>query len=132
MTSTNYTKPSILIVREKLGDDIDLTALLLNKNISLIRVESGTEALSVFQTNPAIALAMINADLPGLNGYDTALEIRKLSPGIPIILLVNYVNTDSIRLSILVGCTRILQNPVDPDELNTIVEQNLIKREKYV
>jgi DNA-binding NtrC family response regulator len=70
---------------------------------------------------------MINADLPGLNGFDTAIEIRKLSPGIPIILLVNYVNTDSIRLSILTDCTRMLQNPVDPDDLETVVEHCLFK-----
>jgi CheY-like chemotaxis protein len=132
LTSTNYTKPSILIAREKLANDSDLAGLILNKNISLLRAESGPEALLALQKNPALSLAMINADLPGLNGFDTAIEIRKLSPGIPIILLVNYVNTDSIRLSILTDCTRMLQNPVDPDELNTIVEQNLIKRETYV
>ena len=129
MTSTNYTKPSILIAREKLANDSDLAGLILNKNISLLRAESGAEALLVLQTNPALSLAVINADLPGMNGFDTALEIRKLSPGIPIILLVNYVNTDSIRLSILTECTRMLQNPVDPDDLETIVEQYLVKSE---
>jgi DNA-binding NtrC family response regulator len=72
---------------------------------------------------------MIDADLPGLNGFDTTFEIRKFSPGVPIILFVNYVNIESIRLSIRVGCTRMLQNPVDPDELDTIVEQYLIKSE---
>jgi len=129
LTSTNYTKPSILIAREKLANDSDLAGLILNKNISLLRAESGAEALLVLQTNPALSLAVINADLPGMNGFDTALEIRKLSPGIPIILLVNYVNTDSIRLSILTECTRMLQNPVDPDDLETIVEQYLVKSE---
>ncbi len=127
MTNDNSIKTAILIAREKPDRDHDLAALLLNKNISLIRVETGIEALSVFRTNPAIALAMINADLSLLNGYETSLKIRKLSPTIPIILFVNYVNTDSIRLSILAGCTRILQNPVNPEELETIVEQYLIK-----
>jgi CheY-like chemotaxis protein len=100
LTHNNSIKTAILIAREKPDRDHDLSALLLNKNISLIRVESGTEALSVFRTNPAIALAIINADLSLLNGYETSLKIRKLSPTIPIILFVNYVNTDSIRLSI--------------------------------
>ncbi len=131
MTNGNFLKPTILIARENPGEDNDLAGLLLNKNISVIRVESGSEALRVFQTNPAISLALINADLPGLNGFDTAHEIRKLSPSLPIILFVNYVNIESIRLSIMVGCTRMLQNPVDPDELDTIVEQYLLKREDY-
>ena len=125
MTNGNFTKPTILIAREKLGDDSDLAGLMQNNNIDLVRVESGNEALLALQTNPAISLAMITADLPGLNGFDTALEIRKLSPGIPIILLVNYVNADSIRLSILTDCTRMLQNPVDPDDLETVVEHCL-------
>ena len=129
MINGNYIQPIILIARGKSDGDNDLAGLLLNKNISVIRVESGSEALYVFQTNPAISLAMINADLPGLNGFDTAHEIRKLSPSLPIILFVNYVNIESMRLSILVGCTRMLQNPVNPDELDTIVEQYLVKSE---
>ena len=131
MKSGNYTKPTILIAREKLGDDSDLAGLLLNKNIALVRVQSGTEALLAMQTNPDISLAMINADLPDLNGFDTALEIRKLSPTIPLILLVNYVNADSIRLSILTDCTRMLQNPIDPDDLETIVDQYLIGQDVF-
>ncbi len=126
MTNNNFIKPAILIAREKPDWDNDLAGLMLNKNIKLIRVESGTEALNAFRTNPAIAIAMINADLPGLNGFDTSHEIKMLSPDLPIILFVNYVNLDSIRLSILAGCTRILQNPVNPDALLTIVEQYLL------
>ncbi|MCX6307114.1 MAG: response regulator [Bacteroidetes bacterium] len=132
MINGNYIQPIILIARGKSDGDNDLASLLLNKNISVIRVESGSEALRMFQTNPAISLALINADLAGLNGFDTTHEIRKLLPEVPIILFVNYVNIDSMRLSILVGCTRMLQNPVDPDELETIVEQYLIKCKNYV
>lgn len=131
MTNGNFIKSTILIAREKLDEETDLTVLLQNINISVIRVESGTEALSVCRSNPSISLAMIDADIPGLNGFDTTMQIRKLQPTIPIILFVNYVNIDSIRLSILVGCTRMLQNPVDPDELETIVEQYLFKRKNY-
>jgi DNA-binding NtrC family response regulator len=129
LTNGNYIKTTILIAREKPVADHDLAVLMLNNSITVIRVESGSEAVRVFQTNPAISLAMIDADLPGLNGFDTTFEIRKFSPGVPIILFVNYVNIESIRLSIRVGCTRMLQNPVDPDELDTIVEQYLIKSE---
>ena len=125
-------KATILIARKKADGVLDLAGLILNKNIVIIRVESGTEALSVFQTNPAISLAMLNADLPGLNGFYTTLEIRRLSPAVPIILFVNYINMNSFRLSTLVGCTRMLQNPVAPDELNTIVNQYLIKREDNI
>jgi DNA-binding NtrC family response regulator len=127
LTNGNYIKTTILIAREKPVADHDLAVLMLNNSITVIRVESGSEAVRVFQTNPAISLAMIDADLPGLNGFDTTFEIRKFSPGVPIILFVNYVNIESIRLSIRVGCTRMLQNPVDPDELDTIVEQYLLK-----
>ena len=129
MTNDNFKKATILIARENPDRDNDLACIMLNKNISVIRVETGIEALRVFQINPAIDLVMINADLPGMNGFDTSMEIRKLSPAVPIILFVNYVNTDSIRLSTLTGCTRMLQNPVDPDQLATIVNQYFIKSE---
>ena len=131
MTNGNFIKSSILIAREIPGKENDLSVLLLNKSIKVIRVGSGNEALRVFQTNPAVSLVMINAELPGLNGFYTTFEIRKLSSTVPVILFVNYVNTDSMRLSILVGCTRMLQNPVDPVELDTIVNQYLLQPEVY-
>ena len=131
MTNGNFIKSTILIAREKLGEENDLAVLMLNKDIKIIRVESGYEAINIFIANPGISLAMINADLPDMNGFDATQKIRKLSPTVPIILFFNHGNLDSIRLSILVGCTRMLQNPVDPDELDTIVNQYLIQPEVY-
>jgi DNA-binding NtrC family response regulator len=131
LTNGNFIKPTILIARQKPGEEKDLAVLLQNKNISVIRVESGSDALSVCLSNPSLSLAMIDADIPGLNGFETTLQIRKLSSTIPIVLFLNYGNLDSIRLAILVGCTRILQNPVDPAELDTIVNQYLIQTYDY-
>ena len=125
MTNTNNIKATILIASEKPDRDNNLAGLIRNKNITISRVESGNEALNVFQTKPTISLFLIDAVLPGMNGFDTTREIRRMSPTVPIILFVNYTNMNSFRLSTLVGCTRMLQNPFDPDELETIVNQYL-------
>ncbi|MFZ4564121.1 MAG: response regulator [Bacteroidales bacterium] len=119
-----------ILVSRKAGAELNDIALLLERNdIKILMAESGPETIKQFCNHPETDLVLINADLPTINGFDTTLMIRQLNKDIPIILFINYSNHDSLRLATMVGCTRILQNPVDPDELDTIVEQYRIKSE---
>jgi two-component SAPR family response regulator len=68
---------------------------------------------------------LIDSDLKEINGYDITLKIREINTSIPIILLVNFSSIASLRLSNMVGCSQLLQNPVPPEELETIVLKHL-------
>lgn len=121
MKSKTYSKSTILIVRKKSANQRDLTSLRYNDHINFITATSGYEAIRLLRDHLETTLVLINDDLPGMNGFDTTFKIRQISYEIPIILLSSQGNSESVRLSKLYGCSRLLQNPIDPAELDKVV-----------
>jgi CheY-like chemotaxis protein len=65
----------------------DLLAELLESNdYSVIKVTSGKEALRVLTEEIKVDLAIIDYNMPGMNGLETIEQIRKLKFDIPVIL----------------------------------------------
>jgi len=65
----------------------DLLAELLESNdYNVIKVSSGKEALKVLTEEIKVDLAIIDYNMPELNGLETIKEIRKLNFNLPVIL----------------------------------------------
>jgi DNA-binding NtrC family response regulator len=64
---------------------------------------------------------MITVDISGMDGIETILAIRKQYIKIPIILLLNHVTIESVRLAQNIGCNEIIQAPVDHKTLEAII-----------
>ncbi len=86
----------------------------------VVTAADGQEALERFQRDPLAVDAVITDQLmPRMNGTELALEISRLRPGIPMILLTGYVenlNEDEVRSR---GVHRILFKPVALAELGS-------------
>lgn len=63
-----------------------LAELLETNGYSVIKVASGKEVLTLLTEEIKVDLAIIDYNMPGLNGLETIAEIRKLNFDIPIIL----------------------------------------------
>lgn len=73
----------------------DLLAELLESNgYNVIKVSSGKEALKVLTEEIKVDLAIIDYNMPGINGLDTITEIRKLNLDIPVILSSGSMKVD--------------------------------------
>ena len=91
------------------------------KNYRFLFAGTGKEAISNFAEHPGINLVIININLPVINGIETIRRIRQLDALVPVILLVAYINLDSLRLAQHIGCNEILQTPVDEKMLEAII-----------
>ena len=83
---------------------------------------SGEEALQVAeQCQPQIILMDIG--LPGLNGYDTAREMRARPWGesVTLIAVTGWVREDDRRRALESGFDQHLTKPVDADLLETVL-----------
>jgi len=58
----------------------------LRNYYSVIKVSSGKEALKVLTEEIKVDLAIIDYNMPEMNGLDTIKEIRKLDSGLPVLL----------------------------------------------
>lgn len=62
-----------------------LEALLERSGYSVITAASGPEGLKIL-ADSAIDLVILDWEMPGTNGHETASEIRRMNPEMPIII----------------------------------------------
>ena len=63
-----------------------LAELLESNNYNVIKVSSGKEALKVLTEEIKVDLAIIDYNMPEMNGLETIREIRKLDSSLPVLL----------------------------------------------
>ena len=99
------SKPFILCVDdEELGLQIR-RAVLERAGYSVRTALNGREGLDAFSSDP-VDLVVLDYSMPGMHGGDVALEMRRLRPQVPIILLSAYVNLPA-EVTRIVDCSML-------------------------
>jgi DNA-binding NtrC family response regulator len=80
---------------------------------------NGAEALKIFKQNN-IDIILVDFKMPGLNGIETLVEIRKLNPAIPVVMMTAYANTKLIKDARRYGAIEVLNKPFDINKLMQI------------
>ncbi|MDB5054435.1 MAG: hypothetical protein JWM44_2485 [Bacilli bacterium] len=119
---------NILLVDDRPENLVALEALLESPSVKLMKCLSGEEALK-YVLKDEYALILLDVQMPGLDGYETAkiIKSRERSRNTPIIF-VTAINTEPehVYSGYSVGAIDYLFKPFDPDVLKAKVDQ-LIK-----
>jgi two-component system response regulator (stage 0 sporulation protein F) len=90
---------------------------------------SGPEAIQkVIAKAPAIIL--LDNKMPAMSGLETAREINRLRPEVPIILMTAYGEMDVAEPGRKLGILHYIDKPFDLNEVRQLVKALLIK-ERY-
>ena len=112
---------SFLLVDDLEENLLSLEALLRRDNLVLLKAHSGDEALELLLQND-VALALIDVQMPGLNGFELAELMRgnERTRRIPIIF-VTAGTADSQRRfrGYEAGAVDFIQKPIEPDVLRS-------------
>jgi CheY-like chemotaxis protein len=114
MTNEDQTqhKETILLVDDE-PINLDVTGELLKSlDYQVYLAASGREALAVFmEKKEEIALVILDMVMPGISGSETFDRLRKIDPGVRIIISSGYNLTDQVQQLIERGCNGFLQKP---------------------
>ncbi|HEX7287934.1 MAG TPA: response regulator [Candidatus Angelobacter sp.] len=105
-------EPSILQVRRLIFE---------SEGYSVLTAESGEEALEILRTHPVDAI-VLDYLMPGLNGGETAIRIRKLRGDVPIILSSGCLQLPARVLAIV---NASVDKIMGPEPLIAAVEKHL-------
>lgn len=112
-------RPKILIVDDLIENLISLEAILEDFEIDLVRAFSGEDALKL-TLKDEYALAILDVQMPGMNGYET-LELmrqRKKTKYLPVIFVSAIHQSDlHIIKGIETGAVDFIPKPIIPDIL---------------
>lgn len=112
-------RPKILIVDDLIENIIALEAILENFDAELVRAFSGEEALRL-TLRDEFALALLDVQMPGMNGYETLemMRQRKKTKYLPVIFISAIHQSDlHIIKGIETGAVDFIPKPIIPDIL---------------
>ena len=116
----------ILIIEDN-EQNLYLETFILQKNgHEIIQARTGEKGIAL-AAQVAPELILLDIQLPGMDGYTVAEELRK-NPGIaniPIIAVTSYAMTGDRERILEAGCTSYIEKPINPDTFHTEVTQYL-------
>jgi PAS domain S-box-containing protein len=129
-------KPRLLLVDDKRANLIALQAVL-GEGYDLLFAESGEQAIGMLQKEHDVDLILLDVQMPGLDGFETALLIKRLEAcaGIPIIFVTAIFTEDPwIRKGYEVGGIDYFSKPFDPEilKLKVAVYSSFRQRENFL
>ena len=115
------TPVSFLLVDDLDDNLLSLEALLRRENLILLKAQSGDQALELLLRNE-VALALIDVQMPGLNGFELAELMRgnERTRRIPIIFVTAGSADNQRRFrGYEAGAVDFIQKPIEPDILRS-------------
>ncbi|KMY22578.1 hypothetical protein ACU19_09165 [Actinobaculum suis] len=110
-------------IRVALVDDDQLVrisfSLFLNtlEDISVSwAAASGKQALELLQPQ-MVDVLLLDVDMPGMDGIETARAVRALHPELPIVILTAFLEEDALDRALKAGVNGFLTKDSDPEEV---------------
>ena len=111
-----------------------VTAKTLQKNfkdlIEVVVAENGREAVSLFFEKEC-RIALLDIEMPGLNGLEAAEQIRKQDESAGIIFLTAYDEFAYARRAIMIRAVDYLLKPVPETELVAAIEEAMSRIKQH-
>ncbi len=120
----------ILLVDDDLGFCITLKKILAMKSYTVGIAHTGDESLTMVQEKP-YDIILIDMKLPTINGLETYLRIKKISPKVVVIIITGYRRETSalVKEAIQKNAFTCLYKPLDLEILLEIIDK-IIKLKK--
>jgi len=100
--------------------------LLETRGYAIDTASCGTEALEMVTSRP-YALAVLDYQMPGMNGVELYQKIQEVRGDMAAIFLTAFTTLDTVYPAIAAGVERILAKPVRSDELLPLVD-SMVRR----
>ncbi|HEY3819822.1 MAG TPA: response regulator [Polyangiaceae bacterium] len=116
-------QPSVLLVDDTPANLVALTAVLKQLRVRLVEARSGEEALQHIEREP-FAVVLLDVQMPGMDGFETARRIRAMPSGreIPILFLTAIHRDEQYaRRGYAEGAADYITKPFDVDVLRARV-----------
>ena len=94
-----------------------MTKRLEKRQIGVWAVYSGTDALDELEKNKGIEVVILDVKMPGMDGMETLVEIKKRFPLLEVIMLTGHATVETAIDGMKLGAFDYLMKPCDIDLL---------------
>ena len=118
----------MLVVDDESAVRQTAAALCRSLGLDVIEAADGHEALRKLEKNPGVRLVLLDWTMPRLDGAATAAEIRRKRPGLPVVVMSGYSESDLQGQMEALGVGRLgafLKKPFSLDQLTAALREAL-------
>jgi two-component system cell cycle response regulator DivK len=102
-----------------------LQIILRRTGAELVTVFSGNELRKLFQDLDSFDLVLLDIRLPDANGWDLAVELKKLRPLLPVIAQTAYAMSSDRQKAKESGCDGYISKPIRKEHLLNLISEQL-------
>ena len=106
----------VLLVDDEVGFRETVSKRLKRRNVDLVAVGSGEEALEHLQIE-RVDIVVLDMKMPGMDGIQTLRAIKAVDPLIEVVILTGHASLEAAKDGMTLGAFDYLMKPVDLDEL---------------
>ena len=118
-------KAKILLVDDEPGMLRYIRTLLEVDDHDVETASTGEEALEHVQKGLRPDLVLMDLLMPGIDGLETLENLRKLQPGVKVVMLSCVNDTKKVVQAIRLGATDYITKPFQKAELDKVIDQCL-------
>jgi len=113
---------SVLYVEDEADVLRNISELLGNFFDTFYTASDGVEAWDIFRTH-AIDVALIDIELPRLNGLELIRRIRAIDKDIPIVVISAYTKTDYLLESVELKLDKYIIKPLTSKKIHVLLDK---------
>jgi len=118
---------TVLVVDDDPGVLQCLASILGRFNYGVIRAETAGKALDAAAEGAAFDLAIVDVQLPGMNGLELVRELKHARPSLPVIMLTGNASLETYCAAGALGVDKYVLKPIRARELGQLVAEMLME-----
>jgi signal transduction histidine kinase/ActR/RegA family two-component response regulator len=119
---------NVLVVEDHYINQVVIQTLFEKLGVSLSVVSTGEEGVEYAKSNP-VDLVLMDLNLPGIQGDEATIQIKRFKPNLPIVALTADVITQPEYLQEQ-GLDDVLSKPIDSTELVRVLNHYLGQKDR--
>ncbi len=129
--STSMSIANVLLVDDEVSFIETFSERLELRDFEISKAFSGEEALRALEKNQKIEVVILDAKMPGMDGIETLIEIKRRNPLVEVIMLSGHADVASAIEGMKHGAFDYLMKPVDIDPLIAKVTEAATKKREH-
>jgi len=122
---TKKREKTILLVDDEQENLRTYEEILVDLDYRVLTRSDGDTALALLRGGAAVDLIITDYRMPGKNGIEFVLELRRLRPFVPVIMITAYGSIETYLHSISLGVFEYVHKPISKEEFERIVHRAL-------
>ena len=116
---------TVRLVDDETGLTAVLAKRLASRGLTVATAASGEEGLAALRKDNAIALVVLDINMPGMDGLETLREMKTLRPDVEALILTGYPSVEAALEGMRLGAYELLSKPIELDALHARVMEAL-------